>query len=58
MSVAMVGLALFGGCAGGLFNFELTIFGTDDSFGVGVSHLSKKFGHGLWQFENVILGWQ
>ena len=43
MSVATVGLALFSGCVGGLFNFELADFGTDDSFGIGVSHVGKKF---------------
>ena len=43
MSVATVGLALFGGCAGRLFNFELANFGTDDGFSTGVSGVSKKF---------------
>ena len=42
MSVATVGLVLFGGCVGELFNFELAIFGTDDSFG-GVSRVGKTF---------------
>ena len=40
--MATVGLALFGGCVSGLFNFELSIFGTDDGFGVGVSRVSKN----------------
>ena len=35
--------ALFGGCAGGFFNFELANFGTDNCSGIGVSHVGKKF---------------
>ena len=35
--------ALFGSCAGGLFNFELADFGTDDCSGVGMSRVGKKF---------------
>ena len=36
-------LVLFGGCTGGIFNFELADFGTEDSFNAGVSHVSEKF---------------
>ena len=39
----MVGLAVFGGCAGRLFTFELALFGTTNGFGAGVSHVGKKF---------------
>ena len=38
-----VGLAFFGGCAGGLFELELAVFGTDDGFGAGVSRVGKEF---------------
>ena len=41
--MATVGLAFFGTCVGGLFNFELAVFGTDDSFGAGVSRGGEKF---------------
>ena len=42
-SVVTVGLAVVGSCVGGLFKFELAVFGTTDDFDAGVSHGGKKF---------------
>ena len=39
----MVGSAVVGSCVGGLFKFELAVFGTADDFGAGVSCGGKKF---------------
>ena len=35
--VVAVDSAVVGSCAGGLFKFELAVFGTADDFGAGVS---------------------
>ena len=37
MSVTTVGSMFVDGCAGGLFKFELPVFGTAGNFGAGMS---------------------
>ena len=43
MSVATVGSAFVGSCAGRLFKFELAVFGTADDFRAGMSRGGEKF---------------
>ena len=47
--------ALFDGCAGGLFNFELADFGADDCSGVGLPHVGQKFDMVIGQLKTSLI---